>query len=317
MHRSKIEWVLNPDNKTLGWVWNPITGCLNHNNGMCKGGNFPCYAYKLAHGRLRERYLNNSIIAPTKTQPFDKPYNPLLDSFYPRFWPERLRELQQLNIALIEQGEVRPPRGIFVCDMGELFGDWLPLEWTEAVLNEIDNKYDRFYLPTKQPQNLIKFSPFPDNCWVGVTATDHIMFAAAYYYLSAIEAKVKYISIEPLLNWDARLTLPMMYQGSHAGFNWVIIGACTGQPKELMTLQIKYPDLEPIRYGKKLTLQPKIEWVREIIEAADRAGIPVFLKDNLEPLLINNKGFGNVSVGTLIERKIETGGYKLRQEMPK
>lgn len=29
----------------------------------------------------------------------------------------------------------------------------------------------------------------------------------------------------------------------------------------------------------------KIEWVEEIVQAADEAGIPVFLKDNLKPLL--------------------------------
>ena len=30
---------------------------------------------------------------------------------------------------------------------------------------------------------------------------------------------------------------------------------------------------------------PKIEWVREIVEACDKARIPVFLKDNLKPLI--------------------------------
>ena len=31
--------------------------------------------------------------------------------------------------------------------------------------------------------------------------------------------------------------------------------------------------------------QPKIEWVEEIEKAADKAGIPVFLKDNLLELV--------------------------------
>jgi len=38
----------------LGWTYNPITGCLNHVNGLCKGGGFPCYAYRLANGRLKQ-----------------------------------------------------------------------------------------------------------------------------------------------------------------------------------------------------------------------------------------------------------------------
>lgn len=49
MNETNIEWVKNPDG-SQGYTWNPITGCLNHDNGLCKGGGFPCYAYKLANG---------------------------------------------------------------------------------------------------------------------------------------------------------------------------------------------------------------------------------------------------------------------------
>jgi len=71
-----------------------------------------------------------------------------------------------------------------------------------------------------------------------------------------------------------------------AGINWVIIGAQTKPYKP-----------------------PKIEWVEEIVKACDKAGIPVFLKDNLKPLLQplmtapNMSWFGNT--------------FGLRQEMPK
>jgi hypothetical protein len=50
---------------------------------------------------------------------------------------------------------------------------------------------------------------------------------------------------------------------------------------------------------------PKIEWVQEIVEAADKAGIPVFLKDNLRPL------------GELIAQFCSKDKWELRQEMPK
>ena len=52
---------------------------------------------------------------------------------------------------------------------------------------------------------------------------------------------------------------------TEAGISWVIIGAQT-----------------------KPTVYPRIEWVQEIVEACDKAGIPVFQKDNLKPLLGNN-----------------------------
>jgi len=196
------------------------------------------------------------------------------DPFYPRFWEDRLRELQLRNVSLIERG-LDKPRGIFVCDMGELFGDWLPIEWTEAILNEIDNKYDRFYLLTKQPQNLAKFSPFPDNVYIGVTATNQAMYDSAVYWLHQIEAKVKYISIEPILS---HIHLP-----NYRDVDWLIIGAQT----------------KPYR-------PPKISWVEEIVKAADRAGIPVFLKDNLSGLIPINSAL----------RYGPAGELRLRQDMP-
>ena len=48
------------------------------------------------------------------------------------------------------------------------------------------------------------------------------------------------------------------------------------------------------------TIMPRIEWVQEIVQACDKAGIPVFLKDNLRMA-------GDVSMQV---------GY-LRQELPK
>jgi len=269
MNKTQIEWVKNPDG-SQGYTWNPITGCLNHINGMCKGGGFPCYAYRLANTRLRERYLGNDNIAnPMRTGRRDdieeEAIEILSDPFYPRFWPKRILPLH------IPRRADSPKKGIFVCDMGELFGDWIPRSWQEQVFNTIKANSDyRFYLLTKQPQNLIKWSPSPDNCFVGVTATDYKMFSCALEYLKDIQAVVKYISIEPMLD---RLNLPLLDEVLiNCGINWLIIGAQT-----------------------RPTVYPKIEWVEEIESACNKAGIAVFEKDNLNPLL----------------------DYNLRQEMPK
>jgi protein gp37 len=70
VNKTSIEWAKNPDG-TQGFTWNPITGCLNHNNGLCKGGGFPCYAYKLANGRLRKRYLSNNNTAVWQEKSLD------------------------------------------------------------------------------------------------------------------------------------------------------------------------------------------------------------------------------------------------------
>ena len=262
MNRTPIEWVKNPDG-TQGYTWNPITGCLN--------GCEYCYARKLANGRLKQRYLANENILPLQTESpgyYTSKLIDNLDPFYPRFWSGRFLDKDLWN---------KTPKGIFAVDMGELFGDWIPLTWTEAILATInENPQHRFYLLTKQDQNLEDFSPFPDNCWVGVSV-DGRDLGRPIYFLKRIVAKVKFISFEPLL-------YPTTQTNLVSNLDWVIIGSQTKPYKP-----------------------PKIEWVEEIVRGCDKAGMPVFLKDNLYPLL----GLGN---GKSICHINETG--VLRQEMP-
>ena len=308
MNKTKIEWTKNPDG-TPGYTWNPITGCLN--------GCPYCYARKLANGRLKSRYLANidGLYMPaTMKSELVKGAN---DPFYPRFWEERLiepltKKSRWGNDRLVVHRQ--SPKGIFVCDMSDLFGNGIPENWTKLVLGVIkDSPKHRFYLLTKQPQELIKWSPFPENCWVGVTATDTSMAWIASKQLSQIEAGVKFLSIEPLLSWDTSTpyTTENIVAGLNGSLDWLIIGACTGTNKEMTKLARNSPNsslLTEMPYGKIWTAQPRIEWVREIVEAADKAGIPVFLKDNLSPLIkwpdSGSWAFENLS-------------NILRQEMPK
>jgi len=266
MNKTKIEWVKNPDG-TQGYTWNPITGCLNHTpEGLCLGGLFPCYAYRLAHGRLKERYLSNHNVAPKYAQDvlfrtYEVPTNiGAIDPFYPRFWPERIEELNDRHQG-IYYTKYYKPKGIFVCDMSDLFGIGIPEQWTRCVLSYIQScpRY-RFHLLTKQPQNLPPFSPFPENCWVGVTVCNDAMMTIALTNLANVEAKVRFLSIEPHLGFITMKSHPIK-----GIIDWIIDGSQT-----------------------KPTVYPKIEWVEEIVRAADRAGIPVFQKDNLRPLLGNN-----------------------------
>jgi len=149
------------------------------------------------------------------------------DPFYPRFWPSRLNE--DLGIC----------KGIFVVDMGDLFGIGVPEEWTREVLDRIrgSSHRNRYYLLTKQPQNLAKFSPFPDNCFVGVSVCNDKMLDVAVDKLEDIQATHKYFSFEPL---KERLSLSLDYALCYSGVSWVIIGAQT-----------------------KPTVYPKLEWVKE------------------------------------------------------
>ncbi len=267
---TKIEWCLNPDGSP-GETWNPITGCL-------KGCEY-CYARKLAETRLRSRMLgNNNIAEPDPDVDFDMGANGMFTNpFYPRFWQGRLDKF-------VHKGTYRPPRkrkGIFVCSLADLFGIGVPEAWTGKVLSAIwANPLHRFYLLTKQPQNLAKWSPFPGNCWVGVSVTNPGELVEAYNELICIDAKVKYVSLEPLLEWgDLYETyacrLPFLFGKADYpdnGIDWVIIGAQT-----------------------KPTVMPNIDWVRDIVEAADKAGIPVFLKNSLKSLLPHQAPFYSTS----------------------
>jgi protein gp37 len=292
MNKTNIEWVKNPDG-TQGYTWSPITGCLNHKEGMCLGGNFPCYAYRLANGRLCHHYLFNPNVAGydvdklTGKQKIEMLENP----FYPRFWESRLLDIP------IKNYEPNKHLGIFCCDMSDLFGIGVPEEWTRRVLTKIrtGGAWHRFYLLTKQPQNLAKFSPFPDNCWVGVTATGQESYYDAISNLAGIEAKVKYISFEPLLEQiNGGECAEEVRLGSIDECDWVIIGSQTKPYKP-----------------------PEIEWVGEIVSACDQAKIPVFLKNNLKQIIYDTQAFDLCTKVVHGESEFDGLELTLRQEMPK
>ena len=263
---------MNNIKESIGYCdysWNPITGCLNHTNGFCKGGGFRCYAHRVSHGRTKHLYLKNENVAESESTSFFVPYP---DPFYPRFWADRLKEPLKL----------KNPSRIFVCDMSDWCGSRIPEWWSTAIIEIIEQcPQHTFLLLTKQPQNLVKRSPFPDNCEVGVTITNMDTAIDVLPFLAQVEAKTTFVSYEPLLD-----KVPCHHILNL--IDWLVIGACTGSKKDLLELKEKYSSLTLMPWGKKWTLQPQVEWVQTIVEAADNAGVLVFQKDNLQPLLGNN-----------------------------
>lgn len=189
-------------------------------------------------------------------------------------------------------GDVPPGGKVFVGSTHELF---LPQyeAWTRAILRICGGWEDRtFQFLTKQPQNLAKWSPFPDNCWVGVSVTANGDMTRALTSLANIKATVRFLSFEPLLG-----QIGMRDHISMKGIvDWVTIGAQT--PSSPKTASI-----------------PRIEWVEEIVEAADRAGIPVFLKNNLTRITS-----GETWAGKWVEHENQPPGEEIwwhpRQEFP-
>jgi len=133
----------------------------------------------------------------------------------------------------------KKPVRVFVGSTMELF---LFDDWMEFILNRCqDFPQHTFMFLTKLPEKLPQWSPFPTNCQVGISATDPLMFAAAYYHLVNVTAIVKYISLEPLLSWDLRVTVPFIRQAVQAGLGWLIIGALTSKKSKIMELANSTP----------------------------------------------------------------------------
>ncbi|MFA5186428.1 MAG: DUF5131 family protein [Patescibacteria group bacterium] len=224
---------MNGPHNPIGYCdfsWNFLTGCLND----CRY----CYGRKLAYGRLKPLYLNNShVLAGDPADPYAI-----------RWWPQRLEEPCR---------RARPSK-IFAVDMGDLFGDQVPEQCREDGLKIVRAcPHHTFIFLTKYPWNL-KTEEWPENAWVGVTATHNSMAEMALYHLEKVKASVRFISAEPLLqsleNGSRRSFLKRMFKV----INWVVIGAQTS----------------PYR-------PPSTRWVDEIVREARQAGVPVFQKDNL------------------------------------
>ena len=248
MQRTKIEW--------CDYTCNCFWGCLEE----CSY----CQARSLAR-RFGKRIGEKRGYNPEVIQK--------MREFKPVFLKDRLQMLYT----------IKNPSKIFMSFMGEPFCDDFYPYMPYAFQAIKDNPQHTIMMLTKQPQNLIKWSPFPDNCWLGVSVTNPEMFVEACYRLKRITAKVKFLSFEPLLNFEPRpdtLSWPLwILQWIRLGeVNWVIIGAQTP-------------------YSKKTA--PRKEWVDEIVDATDKASIPVFLKENLRPVL-----------------KEVYGNMPMRQEMP-
>jgi len=184
---------------------------------------------------------------------------------YKRFkWNPEIRFDRE---PLEEIAKIEKPSRIFVGSTIELFGEWIKWWWLKTVLVFcLLYPQHTFIFLTKQPQNLIKWSPFPRNCWLGATVTDVDSYRWAMAFLSQISAKVKFLSIEPLLSqfwlrdWEYQIPL-------NATLDWVITGQQTPVKKSTM---------------------PRMEWIYEIENACKKASVPYFEKDNLQSLLVRD-----------------------------
>jgi len=210
--KSLIEWTESS--------WNPVTGCSKISDGCLN-----CYAERLA---LRLQKMG-------------------LKKYRNGFKVTLHRE------ALKEPLRWKTPRMIFVCSMSDLFHEEVPDSFIREIFWVMNRATQHiFQILTKRAERLAEFADkvkWSKNIWAGVTV-ESAKYLYRIDYLKKVPAKVKFISMEPLLG-------PVPEIREYLGeIDWVIVGGESG------------PNARPMRP----------EWVRDIRDACLAKGIPFFFK---------------------------------------
>lgn len=207
---SKIEWTES--------TWNPVTGCTKISSG-CNN----CYAERMA---LRLKAMGNQ----NYTNGFHVTLHPHVLGV-PLHW--------------------RQPRIIFVNSMSDLFHRDVPLKFILKVFHVMSEaSQHRYQILTKRSRRLLQLNKklsWQENIWMGVTVENNET-TFRIEHLKQTDAKIKFISFEPLLSRIPKLDID--------GIDWVIVGGESG------------PNARPMRE----------EWVTEIHNQCLETGIPFFFK---------------------------------------
>lgn len=240
LSRSGIEYVLNPDGSP-GLHWGIFTGCEQPAS-VCATRSL-CWARGL-HRRFKDKGWAG-LYNPDFKLKFNKH---LLDE------PFRLRK----------------PSTIAVAFTGDMFGPGMYLEGVREVLDvvRVCRRHTFFFL-TKSPENLMRWAnwadfvypdsavlpptEWPPNAWVGTSVVSDGTMTKALTNLACVEARVKWLSIEPLLGAITMRSHPL------TGVSWIVLGSQSGPG----------------------ATRPRLEWIQEIIGAVDKAGCKLWLKNNL------------------------------------
>lgn len=145
----------------------------------------------------------------------------------------------------------RKRKQVYVDSLGDIFSRDVPKQFIKQLF-EIMRKANAhiFQLLTKRSARLRDLSAklhWPDNVWMGVSV-ENDQYAFRADDLRATKAKVKFLSLEPLLGPLPHLDL--------TGIDWVIVGG----------------------ESKINARRMKAEWVRDIRDQCVAAGVPFYFK---------------------------------------
>ena len=147
------------------------------------------------------------------------------------------------------------PQNLLLTGMSD-FSDWNP-EWREEVFARIArNPQHQYIFLTKRPEK-IQFSTELDNVWFGVTVTSAKEKGRIQAMREHIRAKHYQVSFEPMFDDIGEVDF--------TGIEWIVVGTEPGRRK-----------------GKS---ESKPEWVWNLTDQAHSLGIPVFMKEDLLPVM--------------------------------
>lgn len=226
---------------TIEWTestWNPVNGCRKVSQG-CKH----CYAERMA---MRLAAMARADIAAGR--------NPGKKAGYLRVVDDSGQwngEVFLDHKALGEPLRWRSPRVIFVNSMSDLFHEQVPVDFVTAAFDIMNSCVQHtFQILTKRPERARGLSRrlcWTSNIWLG-TSVEDVAAIGRIRHLQETNAKIKFLSIEPLLGPLPRFSL--------ADISWVIVGGESGPGARLM----------------------KPDWVRSIRDRCVARKVPFFFK---------------------------------------
>jgi protein gp37 len=212
---SKIEWT--------DATWNPVRGCQKISPGCTH-----CYAETFS-----ERFRG-------------VPGHPFEQGFDLRLVPEKLTEPFRW----------RAPKMIFVNSMSDLFHKDVPEDYIVSVAKAMElANWHTYQVLTKRSERMrdllqtkLQFAAKLSNIWWGVSVEDRKYGLPRIKHLQDAPAKMRFLSVEPLLEDLGEFSL--------VGIDWVIVGGESGA------------GARPIQAS----------WVRNIRRQCRVAGVPFFFK---------------------------------------
>lgn len=209
---SRIEWTES--------TWNPVVGCTKLSAG-CKH----CYAETMAR-RLQAMGVPG--------------------------YEDGFKKIRTLPNRLAEPLQRKKPTVYFVNSMSDLFHVQVPIAFIDQVFDTMAAAPQHtFQVLTKRADRVAKYTSdkvVPENVWIGTSVENKRHGVPRIDHLRSVPAKVRFLSIEPLLEDVGELDL--------TGIHWVIVGGESGHGARPM----------------------KAEWVTSIQRQCAQQGVKFFFK---------------------------------------